>query len=38
VRIENNILVTDNGPVDMMKDIPIECDEIETIMHEKAVI
>jgi len=32
VRIENDILVTKNGPVDLMKHIPIEVDEIEDIM------
>ncbi|MDH3648695.1 MAG: aminopeptidase P family protein [Saprospiraceae bacterium] len=38
IRIENNILVTDDGPVDLMKEIPIECDEIESLMHERAVL
>lgn len=33
IRIENNILVTENGPVDMMKNIPIEVEEIETLMN-----
>lgn len=33
VRIENTVLVTDNGPVDLMADIPIEADEIEELMH-----
>ena len=32
VRIENNILVTKNGPVDLMKNIPIEVEEIEALM------
>ena len=32
IRIENDILVTENGPVDLMSDIPIEIDEIEEIM------
>ena len=32
IRIENNFLVTENGPVDLMKDIPIEVDEIEVLM------
>jgi Xaa-Pro aminopeptidase len=32
VRIENTVLVTDRGPVDLMADIPIEADEIEAAM------
>ena len=32
IRIENDILVTNNGPVDLMSDIPVEVDEIEAIM------
>lgn len=32
IRIENDILVTKNGPVDLMKNIPIEADEIEALM------
>lgn len=32
IRIENDILVTDNGPVDLMEQIPIEVDEIEEMM------
>ena len=34
VRIENQILITENGPVDMMDEVnmPIEVDEIEEIM------
>lgn len=34
VRIENDILLTHNGPVDLMADIPIEPDEIEALMHQ----
>lgn len=33
VRIENDILITQNGNVDLMADIPIEADEIESIMN-----
>jgi len=33
IRIENDILVTQNGPVDLMDDIPIEIEEIEEIMN-----
>ncbi len=32
IRIENNILVTENGPVDLMKNIPVEVEEIEELM------
>jgi Xaa-Pro aminopeptidase len=32
VRIENDILLTKKGPVDLMKNIPIEADEIESLM------
>jgi Xaa-Pro aminopeptidase len=32
VRLEDNILITDRGPVNLMADIPIEPDEIETLM------
>ncbi len=32
VRLENDIVVTENGPVDLMDDIPVEADEIESIM------
>lgn len=32
VRLENDILVTDGGPADLMADIPIEPDEIEALM------
>jgi Xaa-Pro aminopeptidase len=32
VRIENDILITDQGPVDLAADIPREADEIETLM------
>jgi Xaa-Pro aminopeptidase len=32
IRLENDILVTENGPVDLMADIPIEAEEIEALM------
>ena len=32
-RLENDILVTANGPDDLMKNIPIESDEIEELMN-----
>ena len=34
IRLENNILVTDNGPVDLTADIPLEADEIEELMQQ----
>ncbi len=35
IRIENNILITDNGPLDLMDEVnmPIEVEEIESIMN-----
>lgn len=33
VRLENNIVVTENGPIDLMADIPVEADEIEALMN-----
>jgi Xaa-Pro aminopeptidase len=32
IRIENNILITENGPIDLMANIPIEVEEIEALM------
>lgn len=34
IRLENNILITDEGPVDLTADIPIEIEEVESIMQE----
>ncbi|HQQ93030.1 MAG TPA: aminopeptidase P N-terminal domain-containing protein [Bacteroidia bacterium] len=34
VRIENNILITTNGQMDLMKNIPIETEEIESLMNK----
>lgn len=33
IRLENDILITENGPKDLMAHIPIEADEIEEIMN-----
>ena len=33
VRLENDVLVTANGPDDLMKNIPIEIEEIESLMN-----
>lgn len=35
VRIENDILITKAGPIDLMKNIPIEAQEIEELMNKK---
>ena len=35
VRLENDILVTDRNPVDLMATVPIEADEIEALMNRK---
>ena len=32
IRLENTVLVTEDGPVDLMADIPIEAGEIEALM------
>ena len=34
IRLENDILVTKDGPIDLMENIPIEIDEIETLMNK----
>jgi Xaa-Pro aminopeptidase len=36
VRLENDVLLTEEGPVDLMAHVPIEADEIEAIMNSKA--
>lgn len=33
IRLENNILITDNGPIDLFKNIPIDAEEIEELMN-----
>mgnify|MGYP000993045918 FL=1 len=33
IRLENNILITKNGNIDLMDDIPVEVEEIEEIMN-----
>nr|WP_199158642.1 aminopeptidase P family protein [Pedobacter sp. ASV2] len=33
IRLENNILITANGNIDLMADIPVEAEEIESIMN-----
>jgi Xaa-Pro aminopeptidase len=34
VRLENNIVVTEKGPIDLMAHIPVEADEIEALMRQ----
>lgn len=38
IRIENNILITEKGPVDLMAEIPVEADEIESIMAKRNLV
>ncbi len=38
IRIENDILITEKGPVDLMANIPIEADEIEELMSRQKVV
>ena len=33
IRLENDILITKSGPLDLMKNIPLEADEIEELMN-----
>jgi Xaa-Pro aminopeptidase len=35
VRLENNILITENGPVDLSAEIPVEIEEIEALMGQR---
>jgi Xaa-Pro aminopeptidase len=35
IRIENNIVVTNGKPIDLMANVPIEVEEIETLMNKK---
>ena len=35
IRIENDILITEKGPVDLMSSIPIEAEEIEDLMNQQ---
>ena len=34
IRLENDILVTENGPIDLMENIPLEVEAIEALMTE----
>ncbi len=35
IRLENNIVITEGGNIDLMKNIPLEADEIEALMNAK---
>jgi Xaa-Pro aminopeptidase len=35
VRLENDVLITETGVVDLMADVPIEPEEIEALMHRR---
>ena len=37
IRIENDILITAKGPVDLMAAIPVEVEEIEALMAKQLV-
>ena len=37
IRLENNILITSEGNIDLMADIPVEAEEIESIMNAWSV-
>ena len=37
IRIENDILITEKGPIDLMANIPIEVDEIEELMSKQKI-
>ena len=37
IRLENDVLITEQGPVDLMKNIPLEVEEIEALMKTQAV-
>jgi len=34
IRLENDLLITENEPIDLMANIPIDADEIESLMNE----
>jgi Xaa-Pro aminopeptidase len=38
IRLENDLLMTNNGPKNLMKNIPIEIEEIEDIMAKSSVL
>lgn len=38
IRLEDDILVTDDGPINLMANIPLEAEEIETLMNATSVL
>lgn len=38
IRLENNILVTRDAPIDLFADIPVEADAVEEMMNRKKVV
>ena len=38
IRLENNILVTRDAPIDLFAEIPVEADAVEEMMNRKAVV
>jgi Xaa-Pro aminopeptidase len=34
IRLENDILITENGYLDLMEDFPLRAEEIEDLMHQ----
>jgi Xaa-Pro aminopeptidase len=35
IRLENNVVVSSNGPIDLMADVPLEAEEIEHLMNRR---
>src|SRR5688572_32848914 len=35
IRLENDILITEDGPIDLMAGIPVEAEQIEALMHKR---
>ena len=38
IRIEDDILITENGPINLMENIPVEVEEIEELMNVGAMV
>jgi Xaa-Pro aminopeptidase len=36
IRLENDILITEDGPIDLMADIPVEAGQIEELMQKRS--
>jgi Xaa-Pro aminopeptidase len=35
IRLENNVVVSSDGPIDLMADVPLEAEEIEHLMNRR---